>query len=126
MRVLWCDRSLRQFLEKIVPVKPKTADLDSRLRGNDGGIFFARKRLRRILQVRHFLRQNGSFHRTDLQTNAAINAGGKINPVPIRSLGIFPRPLVNASHWAGIYAIGNAFADIRDNRMRHSSLYLNQ
>ena len=89
-------------------------------------VLWCDRALRGILQVRHLLWQNSPFHRTDLQTNAAINAGGKINPIPIRSLGIFPRPFVNASHWAGIYAIGNTFADIRDNRMRHSSLYLNQ
>ena len=37
---------LRRFLEKVIPVKPKFVGLDSRLRGNDDGIFFPGKHVK--------------------------------------------------------------------------------
>jgi hypothetical protein len=75
-----------------------------------------------FLQPRAFFGDDRPLHRTDLQTNAAINAGCKVNPVPIGAFGIFARAGMDAGNGAGIYAVGNAFADVCNDRMRHSIL----
>ena len=72
------------------------------------------------MQARAFFGDDRPFYRTDLQTNAAINAGCKVNPVPISAFSIFTRTGMYAGNRAGIYAVGNAFADICNDRMRHS------
>jgi hypothetical protein len=71
------------------------------------------------LQIRALLRQNRPFHRANLETNAAVNTGGKINPVPISALGVFARTLINAGDGTSGDAIGNALADVGDNGMGH-------
>ena len=54
-----------------------------------------------------------------MQANAAVNAGGKVNPVPVCSFGIFAGTGVDAGNRTGIHTIGNAFAGISNNRMGH-------
>lgn len=78
--------------------------------------------LRRILQIGSFFRHDRPFYRADLQANAAINAGSKVNPVPVCPFFVFAWPFMDASNRAGINAIGNALAGIGQNRMRHSVL----
>lgn len=74
-----------------------------------------------FLQVRAFFGDDRPFHRTDLQTNSTVNAGCKVNPVPVSSLDIFARSGVNAGDGARINAIGNAFTGIGENRMGHGN-----
>jgi len=83
---------------------------------DDGG---ANPLQRRFLQLRTFLWHDRTLHRTDLQTNPAINAGGKINPVPSISRNIRTRSRMNAGNGTGIHAIGNAFAGVCNNGMWH-------
>jgi hypothetical protein len=78
------------------------------------------------LQIRAFFGQDRAFNRTDLETDPAINTGREINPVPICAFCIFARPFMNAGNWTSIDAIGNAFADICNDRMRHSVLLSEQ
>jgi hypothetical protein len=75
--------------------------------------------LRSALLGWDFFRQNCSLYRTYLQTDTAINTGGKINPIPIRPLRIFAGSLVNTRDWAGFYTICYTLADIRNNCMGH-------
>jgi hypothetical protein len=63
--------------------------------------------------------QNCPFYRTDLQANAAVNAGGKVNPVPVCTLLVFAGAFVDAGDWAGIYAVGNPFTDVRYDGVWH-------
>jgi hypothetical protein len=70
-----------------------------------------------FLQLRSLFRNNCPFDWTDLQANPAVNTGCEVNPVPIRSLGIFTGAGVNAGNWAGIDAIGDTFAGIGNNGM---------
>jgi hypothetical protein len=72
-----------------------------------------------LLQIGAFFGENSAFYRANLETNATINAGGKVNPVPIRAFCIFAGTRMNAGDGTGINAIGNAFAGISDNRMGH-------
>jgi len=76
----------------------------------------------RFLQIRSFFWNDRRFHWADLNTDAAVYAGGKVNPVPVVALHIFGWAFVNASYWAGINTIGNAFTDISHNRVRHRVL----
>jgi hypothetical protein len=55
-----------------------------------------------------------------LQTNTAIDAGGKINPVPIGAFNVFTGTGMNASNGTSIYAIGYAFASFSDDSVWHS------
>jgi hypothetical protein len=64
------------------------------------------------LEIGAFFGQDGTFYRTDLETNAAVNTGGKINPIPIRTNGVFTGAFINASYWAGANAVSNPFANI--------------
>ncbi len=63
--------------------------------------------------------QNRSFYRTDLEADAAVNAGGKVNPVPVCALLIFAGAFMNTGDWAGIYAVGHPFTDVRYDGVRH-------
>jgi hypothetical protein len=56
-----------------------------------------------------------------LETNAAINAGGKVNPVPIGTNGVFPVSGMNAGYGAGFNTVGHAFAGFRNNGVGHIS-----
>lgn len=78
--------------------------------------------LRYFLQIRSLLWNDRLLHWADLHTDAAVYAGSKVNPIPVITLDIFAWAFVNASHWTGIYAICNAFANISNNRVRHSVL----
>jgi hypothetical protein len=74
---------------------------------------------RSFLQIRAFFSHDRAFHWADLQTNTAINAGREVNPIPRSPLLIFAGAVMNAGHWAGFHAIGNAFANIGDDSMCH-------
>lgn len=74
----------------------------------------------RFLQIRSLFWNDRPFHRADLYTNATVYARGKVYPVPVSTFDIFAWAGMNASHRTGIDAIGNAFADIRNNCMRHT------
>jgi hypothetical protein len=71
------------------------------------------------LEIGALFRQDGTLYRTDLETNATVNAGRKINPIPIRTNAIFTRAFINAGYRAGANAVSNPFANIRDDRVRH-------
>jgi hypothetical protein len=73
-----------------------------------------------FLQIRSLFWNDRILHWTDLDTDAAVYAGGKVNPVPVITLNVFAWTFVNASYRTGINAISNAFADISNNCMRHS------
>jgi hypothetical protein len=72
-----------------------------------------------FLKLGALLRQDGSLHRAHLQADAAVDAGVEVNPVEARPLAVGPLPGVDAGHRAGIDAIGDAFADVGDDRMGH-------
>jgi hypothetical protein len=72
-----------------------------------------------LLQFRTFFCHDRTFDGTDLEANAAINAGGKINPIPVSAFGIFSWPFVDAGYGTGIYTICNAFTNFRHDRMCH-------
>jgi hypothetical protein len=78
-----------------------------------------------FLQLGAFFRNDRPFYRTDLQANPAVDTGGKVNPVPVRPLGIFTGAGVNASNWAGIDAIGDALASVGNDGMWHGVLSRN-
>ena len=78
--------------------------------------------LRRLLQIWSLFWKDRPLYWANLYTDATVNAGGKVNPVPVITLNVFAWTFVNASHRTGIDAIGNAFADISNNRVRHSVL----
>ena len=72
-----------------------------------------------MLKLRLFLWQNCTLYWTDLKANAAVNAGGKIDPVPAGSLSVFSRSFVDAGNGTGINTVGDAFANVSHNGMRH-------
>ena len=57
-----------------------------------------------------------------MQTDAAVNAGGEVNPIPICSFYVFARSLVDARDRTGVDTIGNAFANIRHYSVGHRLL----
>lgn len=63
--------------------------------------------------------QDCPFNWTDFQADAAVNAGIKVDPVPVRSFLIFARTVVDAGDRAVISAGGNAFTNVGHDRMRH-------
>jgi hypothetical protein len=71
------------------------------------------------LQLWSFFCENCPFYRANLETDATVDASGKVNPVPISSLGVFAWAIMNTSYWTGIYAVSNAFTDFCNNCMRH-------
>jgi hypothetical protein len=72
-----------------------------------------------LLQFRTFFCHDRTFDGANLKANAAVYAGGKINPVPVRPFSIFPWAFMDTGYGTGIYAIRDAFANFRHNRMRH-------
>ena len=56
-----------------------------------------------------------------MQTDATINTGSKVNPVPIGALGVFAGAFVNAGHRTGIHAVSNPFTDVCNNGVGHRS-----
>ncbi len=75
-----------------------------------------------LLQITSFFGQNSPFDGTNLETNAAVNASCKVDPVPVCSFGVFAGAFMNTGNGASINAIGNAFTNVGDNGVRHSVL----
>ena len=71
-----------------------------------------------------FFRQNRPFNWADLETDPAVNTGGKIDPVPVCSFGIFARAFVDASYRTSVNAICYTLANISHNGMGHGVLSL--
>jgi hypothetical protein len=71
------------------------------------------------LQVGAFFCNDSPFDWTNLKANAAVDAGGKVNPIPIGSFSVFTWAIVNTGYWAGIHTVCDAFAHIRHNCMSH-------
>ena len=59
-----------------------------------------------------------------MEADAAVNAGRKVNPVPIRAFAVFARTGVNAGDGTGIDTIGNTFAGLGHNRVGQGSTLL--
>jgi hypothetical protein len=57
-----------------------------------------------------------------LQANPTVDAGGKIDPVPVGAFSIFARPFMDTGNWASVHAVSDAFAGICNNRMWHGGL----
>jgi hypothetical protein len=72
------------------------------------------------LQFWVFFCQNSPLDRANLQTNPTINAGGKVDVIPIGTFDVFARAGLNTSHRASINTVGNAFTGIGDNGVGHS------
>jgi hypothetical protein len=75
-----------------------------------------------LLQLGPFIGNDRTCDWTHLQTNAAVNAGIKINPKPITTLDIFAGARVNASNRTSADAISNSLANIRNDSMWHISI----
>ena len=76
----------------------------------------------RLLKLRPFFSKDCTFDRADLEADAAIDAGVEIDPIKVGSLFVLALALVDAGHWTGINAIGNAFAHISDDGVSHGWL----
>jgi hypothetical protein len=75
--------------------------------------------LRRALQIRAFFGEDCPFDGTDLQANATVNTGRKVDPEPIGAFGVFTGTGMNTGDRTGIHAISNAFTNVGNNRMGH-------
>ena len=69
------------------------------------------------------LRNNRPGHWANLEADAAVDASVEINPIELGSLGVGSAARVDASHRAGINAIGHAFADVGDDCVCHQQLF---
>lgn len=76
--------------------------------------------LRSLLQIRSFFWDNCPLDWADLDADATVNTGCKINPVPVTPLDIFTRTLMDTGNGASINAIRNTFAGISNNRVWQS------
>ena len=74
------------------------------------------------MEVGSLLRQDRSLSGTDLQADAAVNAGIEINPEIIRSFAVFSVSWGDAGNRAGVDAISLSLADIGHDRVSHESL----
>ena len=74
-----------------------------------------------FLKVRTFLGEDGAFNGTHLKTDAAVDAGVEIDPVEVRSFFVYPFSLIDAGHRTGIHTVGNALADIGNDRVSHDA-----
>jgi len=52
------------------------------------------------------------FHGANLETNATVDTGGKVNPIPVGALTIFAGSFVDTGHRTSINAVGNALAGV--------------
>ena len=77
------------------------------------------QQLGRFLQLGALFWQNCSLHWAYLQANAAVDAGGKINPVPVGSFLVFAGAFMDAGDRASANAIGNPFTDVSNNSVWH-------
>ena len=73
----------------------------------------------RFLEIRPLFRHDRSLNRADLHADATVDADIKVDPVVISSLFVFPGTLVDACDRACINAVGDAFADVRDDGVWH-------
>jgi hypothetical protein len=71
------------------------------------------------LEFGMFFGKDCAFYGADLEADAAVDAGGKVDPIPVGAFGVFARTLVDAGDGASIDAIGDAFANVGDNCMGH-------
>lgn len=78
---------------------------------------------RRCLQFRAFFGQNCALNRTDFDADATVDAGVKVDPVPVGSLLIFSGAFVDAGDRAVVGTGGNAFANVGHDRMRHGFFF---
>ena len=74
-----------------------------------------------FLELRSFLGQDGALNRTDLKTDAAIDARVEIDPVEVRAFAVLALPLVDAGNRAGINAVSDSLAHVRNNGVRHET-----
>ena len=72
-----------------------------------------------LLQLGLFFGKDGPLHGTNLQADAAIDAGVEVDPIKVCALAVGALAGVDASHGAGINAIGYALADVGDDRVSH-------
>ena len=75
---------------------------------------------RGALQFRTLLGLNCAINGTNFHTNPTVDAGLKVNPIPICSLGIFARTGMNTGNRTGFHTIRYAFTHIRHNCMGHN------
>tara|TARA_E500000178_G_scaffold331473_1_gene364404 strand:+ start:794 stop:967 length:174 start_codon:yes stop_codon:yes gene_type:complete len=54
-----------------------------------------------------------------LETDTAIDAGIKINPVEVSSFLVFSLALLDTRDWTRVNAICHSLADVRDDGMSH-------
>ena len=73
------------------------------------------------LEFGPFFGENRAIDRTDLKTDAAVDASVEVDPEKIGALLVFALARLDASHWTGIDTIGNSFADIRNDGVSHNS-----
>jgi hypothetical protein len=78
--------------------------------------------LRGLLQFGPFVWHDRPFHRANLQADAAVNAGGEVDPVPVGAFDVFAGAGVDAGNGASVYTVGYALAGLGDDRMGHGSL----
>ena len=57
-----------------------------------------------------FFGQDRPFYRTNLQTDATVDTGRKVDPIPVVSVGVFSGTRMDAGDGASIDAIRYAFA----------------
>jgi hypothetical protein len=74
------------------------------------------------LQVGAFFGNDRAFDGANLQADATVDAGGKVDPIPVGSFGVFTGTGMDAGNGASVYAVGNAFANVGHNRMWHGVL----
>lgn len=72
------------------------------------------------MQIWSFFWNDRTFYWADLEADPAVYAGCKVNPVPVRTLGIFTWAFVDTSNGASINAIRNTFTSIGNNCVWHS------
>ena len=75
----------------------------------------------RLLKVWTLFSNDGALYWTDLQADAAIDAGVEIDPVEVCPFLVFSIALVNAGHGAGIHTVGDPLANISDDGMCHGA-----
>lgn len=77
--------------------------------------------LRRFLQFGLFFWQDCTLYRADLNADTAVDAGVKIDPVPVSTFLVFTGAFVNTGNRTSVYAVGNALADVGNNGVGHGN-----
>ena len=65
------------------------------------------------------INHGGSLDLAIRMADAAIDAGVKVDPIKVCALAVGTLAEVDASHRAGIHAIGYALADVGNDRVSH-------